>query len=237
MSEEQKIEERPEDDRPPTTDDGLQTEDNFTPATAGIEIKDQPEPPSSSPVQPPTLQYHSGGDQVGGPTPQTAEMEIHHPHHAHHSKKWKDYLFEFLMLFLAVTLGFFVENQREHYIEGMREKQFIKSLVNDLRSDIVKLTSIINIRTVRASGLDSLKLLVNSDSPNTHTNDIYYLASTAARTLTIRFIPNDGTMQQLKSSGSLRLVRSKDAVDSINLYTSEVSKTFLNTDDMGFKLR
>ena len=32
------------------------------------------------------------------------------------------------MLFLAVTLGFFVENQREHYVEHLREKQYAKSL-------------------------------------------------------------------------------------------------------------
>ena len=53
-------------------------------------------------------------------------MEVHH--HAHNAdghrgkKKWTHYLWEFLMLFLAVTLGFFVENQREHYIEHKREK-------------------------------------------------------------------------------------------------------------------
>jgi hypothetical protein len=28
------------------------------------------------------------------------------------------------MLFMAVTLGFFVENQREHYVEYIREKQY-----------------------------------------------------------------------------------------------------------------
>ena len=42
-----------------------------------------------------------------------------------HRKKKMDSLFrEFLMLFLAVTLGFFVENQREHYIEHVRAKEF-----------------------------------------------------------------------------------------------------------------
>jgi len=39
------------------------------------------------------------------------------------------------MLFLAVTLGFFVENQREHYIEHVRAKEFSKTLVKDLQSD------------------------------------------------------------------------------------------------------
>ena len=49
-------------------------------------------------------------------------MEVHH--HSHTArKKWTHYFWEFFMLFLAVTLGFFVENQREHYIEGQREKK------------------------------------------------------------------------------------------------------------------
>ena len=35
------------------------------------------------------------------------EMEVHkHPHHATHKKKWGEYFLEFLMLFLAVFLGF-----------------------------------------------------------------------------------------------------------------------------------
>ena len=39
-------------------------------------------------------------------------MEVHA--HAHtERKKWNHYLWEFLMLFLAVTLGFWAENLRE----------------------------------------------------------------------------------------------------------------------------
>ena len=41
-------------------------------------------------------------------------MEVHkHPHHITHKKKWGEYLLEFLMLFLAVFLGFVAENIRE----------------------------------------------------------------------------------------------------------------------------
>ena len=48
-------------------------------------------------------------------------MEVHH--HAHTArKKWTHYFWEFFMLFLAVTLGFFVENKREHYIEHQRAR-------------------------------------------------------------------------------------------------------------------
>src|SRR4030095_16001891 len=51
-------------------------------------------------------------------------MEAHHHPHIHHNKKWKDYLFEFAMVFLAITAGFFMENQRKHHIESKRENQY-----------------------------------------------------------------------------------------------------------------
>ena len=69
------------------------------------------------------------------------------------------------MLFLAVTLGFFVENQREHYIEHQREKQFIRSLFNDIKSDTANIARIINARTIKERSLDSFSYLMNSPDP------------------------------------------------------------------------
>ena len=48
------------------------------------------------------------------------------------------------MLFMAVTAGFFVENQREHYIEHKRGKQYIKSFVEDLKIDTARFSGVIN---------------------------------------------------------------------------------------------
>jgi hypothetical protein len=36
-------------------------------------------------------------------------MEVHHHGHVHADKKWKEYFFQFLMLFLAVFCGFLAE--------------------------------------------------------------------------------------------------------------------------------
>ena len=55
-------------------------------------------------------------------------MEVHHPHHPTHKKKWSEYLVEFFMLFTAVTLGFFAENVREHQIEKHREISYLKNV-------------------------------------------------------------------------------------------------------------
>ena len=151
-------------------------------------------------------------------------MEVHH--HAHTAdpdshrgrKKWTHYLWEFLMLFLAVTLGFFVENQREHLVEHQREKQFVQSLFNDIKADTANLDRIINARTKKEHALDSLSYLMNSDSSKYFTRQIYFYAVSIARTLPYRFVPNDGTIQQLKNSGAFRLIRKRTVVDSISKY-------------------
>ena len=126
------------------------------------------------------------------------------------------------MLFLAVTLGFFVENQREHYIEHQREKQFIKSLFNDIISDTANIAKIINARTVKEQMLDSISNMMNSPRPANFIKQIYPYAVLIGRTLPYRFVPNDGTMQQLKNSGALRLIRNRAVVDSIGKYDINV---------------
>jgi len=148
-------------------------------------------------------------------------MEVHH--HAHSErKKWTHYLWEFLMLFLAVTLGFFVENQREHLVEHQREKQFVQSLFNDIKADTVNLERIINSRNKKEYALDSLSYLMNNDSSKYFTKQIYFYAVSIARTLPYRFVPNDGTIQQLKNSGAFRLIRKRTVVDSISKYDVNV---------------
>jgi hypothetical protein len=148
-------------------------------------------------------------------------MEVHQHTHTPR-KKWTHYLWEFLMLFLAVTLGFFVENQREHLVEHQREKQFVQSLFNDIKADTANLDRIINARTRKEHSIDSLSYLMNSDSSKYFTKRIYFYAIDIARTLPYRFVPNDGTMQQLKNSGAFRLIRKRTVVDSISKYDVNV---------------
>jgi len=148
-------------------------------------------------------------------------MEVHHHPHTPR-KKWTHYFWEFLMLFLAVTLGFLVENQREHYIEHQREQQFIQSLFNDIKADTANIAKIIIARTAKERMLDSLAFMMNSPRPIDFVKLIYPYAILAGRTLPYRFVPNDGTMQQLKNSGALRLIRNRAVVDSISKYDIDV---------------
>ena len=142
-------------------------------------------------------------------------MESHQVHSHVKEKHFKHYLFEFAMLFLAVTLGFFVENIREHYVEKTREKEYIISMVADMKSDIKQLDSLNIKRQVKQQMIDSILFILDSSDPDIYGNQLYYFIRWMPRP--IRIITNDGTMQQLKA-GNLRLIRSRKAVDAIMEY-------------------
>ena len=120
------------------------------------------------------------------------------------------------MLFLAVTLGFFVENQREHYIEHKRGLQYIRSFVEDLKTDTARFSIVIKGFAKKEAWLDQLYLCNDSIKLNKSASDCIrniYAATIGYEDL----IYTDRTLQQLKNAGGLRLLEEEDA-DSIILY-------------------
>ena len=145
-------------------------------------------------------------------------MEVHtHAHTAR--KKWTHYFWEFFMLFLAVTLGFFVENQREHYIEGQREKKYIQNLVHDLARDTINYNLSIAFRLERERQAHQLITMLYSPNRDKYLADLYFFARQMPRMNTI-FYSTDATMNQLKNSGALRLIRKAEVADSIVAYNA-----------------
>ena len=105
---------------------------------------------------------------------ETDNMEVHH--HPHVEKKnFKEYFFEFLMIFLAVTLGFFAESLREHIVDKEREREYISSFYTDLQSDQRDLPVLINaIKKQQVQPGESLPLLLSKASITTPADSIYY---------------------------------------------------------------
>ncbi|HUS01124.1 MAG TPA: hypothetical protein VMY77_05325 [Chitinophagaceae bacterium] len=149
-------------------------------------------------------------------------METHHPHHVTHKKKWTEYMLEFFMLFLAVFLGFVTENVRENYVERHREKEYIKSELNDLRSDTAEFRRIISRYQLKVLQMDTLIVLLHSPDQQAHLNEIYFLGRVSS--FTPRFTYNDGTIQQLKNAGGLRLIKHKGVPDSIMIYDARINE-------------
>jgi hypothetical protein len=124
------------------------------------------------------------------------------------------------MLFLAVFCGFLAENQREHYVEGQREKQYIHSITEDLNSDISMLDSIIRTRKNMDKLMDSLLYIMNYADPRQHGNEIYYYTRWIPRTY--RFYTNDRTLSQLKNAGNWRLIKNKIVSERLSTYDNLV---------------
>jgi len=155
-------------------------------------------------------------------------MEVHSHTHTER-KKWTHYFWEFLMLFLAVTLGFFVENQREHYVEHQRELQYMRSMVEDLKLDTTELTVHIRLRMERDEMVDSLVYLLTQTNIRENGNSIYYIGRIISPP--ISFFPNDRTIQQLKSAGGLRLIRDMDISNSIMAYDRKMRQSVFELGD------
>ena len=143
-------------------------------------------------------------------------MEVHHHGHVHEKKKRKEYLFQFLMLFLAVFCGFLAEYKLEHTIEHQREEKYMASMIEDLKSDTVMLQKNISIRKDRLLMMDSLVVMLHSPHRSEYGNDIYFFSRSISPPVNV--FPNDGTIQQLKSSGNLRLIRNNNIANSIMAY-------------------
>ncbi len=133
------------------------------------------------------------------------------------------------MLFLAVFCGFLAEYQLEHKIEKDRELQYMVTMLEDLKSDSALFDLNIRERTSRITMVDSLTALLNSPDRNMKGNDIYFFARSISPPTNI--FPNDRTIQQLKSSGNLRLIRNKDISNSIMAYDQNIRQALFEMDD------
>jgi len=149
--------------------------------------------------------------------PKAETMEVHkHPHHVMHKKKWSEYVLEFFMLFLAVFLGFIAENIREHSVNKEIEKRNVESFISNLREDSTVLIASIEVNSNRLIFLDSLLVLKSSDLPDRvfRQHFIYYMLKLGYLNY---FLSNGSTFEQMRSSGTLRLL-SHDVLDSILKY-------------------
>ena len=63
-------------------------------------------------------------------------MEQQHLDQVSPKKKWYVYFIDFIMLFVAVTLGFLAENVRDQQTDKNREISYLKNIHEDLLVDI-----------------------------------------------------------------------------------------------------
>lgn len=144
-------------------------------------------------------------------------METHHHSHIHHDKKWKDYLLEFIMIFLAVTLGFFAESYREYSVEKARAKEYAGSLIHDLEKDTAMVRIDMLEMEIITAKIDSFAGFMQGRKMK----DISNKALFAYTHFNCDYKPytwNRATLDEIKSSGSLRYFNNDSVVMKISAY-------------------
>ena len=131
-------------------------------------------------------------------------------------------MLEFLMLFLAVSLGFMADNFREKNSENKVERQYIISMIEDAELDKVNLKHAIASNNLRVKHLDTLSNLCINYKPQFDTQIYRHYIFGIMHPEFIK--PTERTMQQLKNAGGMRLIRNRIAVDNIILYDGFAEK-------------
>jgi hypothetical protein len=157
-----------------------------------------------------------------------------HAHHLHKApgKKWTHYLFEFLMLFLAVFCGFLAENFREHRVEKERGRQYALSFYEDLKEDTVRENYIIQFDEEKISWLNSMSACYDTIFKNLGTPSCLIELIQSSRN-NRSFSITDRTLRQLANAGGFRILNKEDA-DSILAY-EKLFKNYQNFESTVFQ--
>ena len=151
-------------------------------------------------------------------------IEERNPKEPNFSKKrnWTSYFKEFFMLFLAISLGFFVENQREAYVENKSAKVLAQSMLEDLEQDRKALLEGILYMEEKDQKIDEFLLMLHA--PGGDWDTVAFYKSMTMVFSTFPFSPTDGTYSQMKSSGTLRYFDQR-LVNQMNAYDNQLKKT------------
>lgn len=156
-------------------------------------------------------------------------MEVHAHSHTE-KKKWNHYLWEFIMLFLAVFCGFLAENQREHMVEQKRTKLYAQQFYEELKLDTASLDNFIMNSDRGYNKYDTLlKILKAGESEDKKWKEFYYSSFNLDVWNTITF--HNASFEQIKNSGSLRYFTSKLLVSAIQDYVG--AKDFVESFQAG----
>ena len=159
---------------------------------------------------------------------QTEEMEVHHHTHPAHGKKtWKDYFWEFLMLFLAVFCGFLAEYQLEHKIERERAGELAKNFYDELKNDSITAQLKVQNRLKQETALkDIVHYIKDSSLTNVSKKFVLDFEFGISFRSPTQFEPRTIMLDQLKNSGSLRYFKNEELQTLIGDLTVSIKNIY-----------
>jgi len=138
-------------------------------------------------------------------------------------KSLKAYVYEGLMIFFAVSLGFIAENIRDTVAERNKERVLMESIVTNLKIDTAALNIVIEGNIKKNRVFDSLIVLANQNLNDTLIRKQFYGFFIAGTYMSL-FLPSDAALVQIKTDGGLGLISKKGVADSILNYDKGVCR-------------
>ncbi len=151
----------------------------------------------------------------------TEPMEVHHHPDLHHKHKhFREYLFEFFMIFLAVTMGFFAESIREHYVELRNTRRYLESFKQEL---VNNKRAFVTADSAYNSVVPSLDSVVRIFFEKKENQDLYLMGRLLKHVKRVFNTSIDNAAyQQMVNSGGLKNLDNQALMDSISIYVGQI---------------
>ncbi|MFI5162954.1 MAG: hypothetical protein ACHQHN_16855 [Sphingobacteriales bacterium] len=158
-------------------------------------------------------------------------MEVHH-HPEVEKKGFKEYILEGLMIFLAVTMGFFAESIRENITNKEHVKQLTSQLLLDLKTDTANLNILYEDESQQMAKQDTLIQLLNEPIANMDKKKMQFLVLYC---YDIReFHPTTGAMGAIKSELHLRQFSNSKLISLMADY-EQATNTMQKSQDLQYQ--
>jgi hypothetical protein len=149
-------------------------------------------------------------------------MEVHH-HPKVEKKNFKEYFLEFIMIFLAVTMGFFAESLREHLSNHSKEREYIIGIKKDLVADTASMNDFLPYLISRVDQTDTLIKILQTPGVTGRGSDMYYLARLTTKLRS--FISNNTTLTELEHSGNFGLITKEPVLTGL-VKVQKIAETY-----------
>ena len=146
-------------------------------------------------------------------------MDVHYLPPNRHIKSAKEYLLDLIIIFVAVLLGFIVNDARESYIERAKAKKYVRLLYDDLKTDMSAIQQTISDKEWIEAKYDSAENILATKDIREYNEFIYYVERYLSNNPI--FTSRDITFQQSRYTGI------DDAVKSLRLY-KEIAGYYLH---------
>ncbi len=152
---------------------------------------------------------------------QPPNMEVHHhPDLRHKRKHFREYVLEFFMIFLAVTMGFFAESIREHYVEVRNTRQYLQTFRQELVSNKRVFDGLDSLCKTIAPSQDSVIRIFFEKREN---QDLHLMGRLLRRVKRLLNLAIDkAAYQAMVNSGGLKNLDNLTLRDSMSTYVGQI---------------